>query len=150
MSLKKELISLLEDMSELMELKGENKFKIAAFKNGANILRQLDNLEELLNQNELKNVKGIGKGLLGVINEFIDEGEVKELNDLRSTTPNIMVEMLQIRGMGAKKIKLIYDELSPKDLNDLEELCRQNKIQNLKGFSKKEVNLLLSVIGKKI
>lgn len=137
MSLKKELISLLEDMSELMELKGENKFKIAAFKNGANILRQLDNLEELLNQNELKNVKGIGKGLLGVINEFIDEGEVKELNDLRSTIPNIMVEMLQIRGMGAKKIKLIYDELSPKDLNDLEELCRQNKIQNLKGFSKK-------------
>lgn len=137
MSLKKELISLLEDMSELMELKGENKFKIAAFKNGANILRQLDNFEELLNQNELKNVKGIGKGLLGVINEFIDEGEVKELNDLRSTIPNIMVEMLQIRGMGAKKIKLIYDELSPKDLNDLEELCRQNKIQNLKGFSKK-------------
>ncbi|MBZ0182395.1 MAG: PHP domain-containing protein [Melioribacteraceae bacterium] len=137
MSLKKELISLLEDMSELMELKGENKFKIAAFKNGANILRQLDNFEELLNQNELKNVKGIGKGLLGVINEFIDEGEVKELNELRSTTPNIMVEMLQIRGMGAKKIKLIYDELSPKDLNDLEELCRQNKIQNLKGFSKK-------------
>lgn len=143
MSLKKELISLLEDMSELMELKGENKFKIAAFKNGANILRQLDNFEELLNQNELKNVKGIGKGLLGVINEFIDEGEVKELNDLRSTTPNIMVEMLQIRGMGAKKIKLIYDELSPKDLNDLEELCRQNKIQNLKGFSKKTEELII-------
>jgi DNA polymerase (family 10) len=143
MSLKKELISLLEDMSDLMELKGENKFKIAAFKNGANTLRQLDNFEELLNQNELKNVKGIGKGLLSVINEFIDEGEVKELNNLRSMIPNIMVEMLQIRGMGAKKIKLIYDELSPKDLDDLEELCRQNKIQTLKGFSKKTEESIL-------
>ena len=143
MSLKKEIISLLENMSELMELDGENKFKISAFKNGANSLRQINNLEELIERNELKNVKGIGKGILSVINEYIDEGEANDYVELKSKIPNVMIEMLQIRGMGARKIKQIYDVYAPDNLNDLIKLCQDKLIQKLKGFSEKsELSIL--------
>ena len=143
MSLKKEIISLLENMSELMELDGENKFKISAFKNGANSLRQINNLEELIERNELKNVKGIGKGILSVINEYIDEGEANDYVELKSKIPNVMIEMLQIRGMGARKIKQIYDVYAPNNLNDLIKLCQDKLIQKLKGFSEKsELSIL--------
>ena len=143
MSLKKEIISLLENMSELMELNGENKFKISAFKNGANSLRQINNLEELIERNELKNVKGIGKGILSVINEYIDEGEANDYVELKSKIPNVMIEMLQIRGMGARKIKQIYDVYAPDNLNDLIKLCQDKLIQKLKGFSEKsELSIL--------
>ena len=143
MSLKKEIISLLENMSELMELNGENKFKISAFKNGANSLRQINNLEELIERDELKNVKGIGKGILSVINEYIDEGEANDYVELKSKIPNVMIEMLQIRGMGARKIKQIYDVYAPNNLNDLIKLCQDKLIQKLKGFSEKsELSIL--------
>ena len=143
MSLKKEIISLLENMSELMELDGENKFKISAFKNGANSLRQINNLEELIERDELKNVKGIGKGILSVINEYIDEGEANDYVELKSKIPNVMIEMLQIRGMGARKIKQIYDVYAPNNLNDLIKLCQDKLIQKLKGFSEKsELSIL--------
>ncbi len=146
MSLKKELISLLENISDLMELNGDNKFKISAFKNGANILRQLDSIEELIQNDELKNIKGIGKGLLSVINEFVDEGEVEEFNNLKSQVPSVMVSMLQIRGIGAKKVKLIYEELAPKSLDDLLEMCKNNNVQKLKGFSEKSEESILEEI----
>ena len=143
MSLKKEIISLLENMSELMELDGENKFEISAFKNGANSLRQINNLEELIERDELKNVKGIGKGILSVINEYIDEGEANDYVELKSKIPNVMIEMLQIRGMGARKIKQIYDVYAPNNLNDLIKLCQDKLIQKLKGFSEKsELSIL--------
>ena len=148
MSLKKEIISLLENMSELMELNGENKFKISAFKNGANSLRQINNLEELIERDELKNVKGIGKGILSVINEYIDEGEANDYVELKSKIPNVMIEMLQIRGMGARKIKQIYDVYAPDNLNDLIKLCQDKLIQKLKGFSEKSELSILEEISR--
>jgi len=138
MSFKKEIIKLLGNYSDLMEFNGENKFKINAFRNASNLIRKLDaDLEVMIEDGSIENVKGIGKGIRTFLYEFYKNGEVKDYKELLMNVPPGLLELLKIKGMGVKKIKVLHESLGIDSIDKLSKACVENKIAELNGFGAK-------------
>ncbi|MEQ6028984.1 DNA polymerase/3'-5' exonuclease PolX [Staphylococcus saccharolyticus] len=147
---KKDVIRLLEKIATYMELKGENTFKVSAYRKAAQSLeideRPLDEIEDVTE------LKGIGKGVGDVINEFKDKGESTTLMQLQKEVPEGLVPLLKIQGLGSKKIAKLYKELHIIDKTSLQKACEEGKVSELSGFAKKtEQNILdaVKVLGAK-
>jgi DNA polymerase (family 10) len=141
---KKDVIQLLEKIATYMELKGENTFKVSAYRKAAQSL-EIDErtLEEIEDVTELK---GIGKGVGEVIDEYRQTGESTTLADLEQEVPAGLVPLLKIQGLGSKKIAKLYKELNITDKEALQNACEQGKVSELSGFAKKtEQNILEAV-----
>lgn len=149
MSMKKELIKILEEYSDLLEFKGENPFKINAFRNGANILRRMEGeLEDKVEDGSIFSMKGIGKGLQGLIKEFYNNGIIADYEQLKSEIPAGITDIMNVRGLGAKKIKFIYENLGVDSLDKLQKAAENGEIAGLKGFSGKSQQNILEEIDK--
>ncbi len=131
----------------LLELKGENPFKIRAFQNTARVLEeQTAPVEELVTSGAIRSIPGIGKGSQGIIEEFVKTGAVKEFDVLVAEFPEGMLDLQKVRGLGPKKIKALYEALSIGSLAELEYACGENRLLDLKGFGKKtQDNILKSI-----
>lgn len=141
---KKDIIRLLEQIAIYMELKGENPFKIAAFRKAAAALERDDrSLSEIESFTE---IPGIGKGTNAVMIEFIDKGTSTVLQELQQEVPKGLIPLLQLPGLGGKKIAKLYQSLGVKDVASLQEACEMGKVATLKGFgSKTQENILRSI-----
>jgi DNA polymerase (family 10) len=141
---KKEVIRILEMIAVYMELKGENSFKISAFRKAATALetdeRSITEIEDFTA------LSGIGKGTAAVIEEYIKEGSSSVLKELKEEVPPGLIPMLQIPGLGGKKIAKLYQELGIEDVESLEEACKSGLVQALPGFGKKSEEKILSAI----
>lgn len=147
MSLKNEISELLGSIADILEFRGDNPFKITAYRNGSNIVRQLtEDLETMIEDGSIKQVKGIGKGILAIITEYYQTGACEEYMQLLGEVPPGISDLLRIRGLGARKIKYIYDELGIGDIDHLEAACRNNLLSGLKGFGEKSQLAILSEI----
>lgn len=147
---REEIINLLYNIADLLEFKGENPFKVNAYRNGANVIRQLgDKFDSYLKEKKLGEVKGIGKGLQTVIYEFAEKGESSELKFLLENIPETLLELFSIHGLGPKKIKILYDELGIKSVGELEYACKENRIALLKGFGKTTQEKILAELEKR-
>ncbi|MDC6326440.1 DNA polymerase/3'-5' exonuclease PolX [Staphylococcus auricularis] len=141
---KKDVIQLLEKIATYMELKGENTFKVSAYRKAAQSLeideRSLDEIEDVTE------LKGIGKGVGEVIDEYGSTGESSTLEGLQQEVPEGLVPLLKIQGLGSKKIAKLYKELNIKDKTDLQKACEAGEVSQLSGFAKKtEQNILEAV-----
>src|SRR5699024_8290128 len=141
---KKDIIQLLEKIATYMELKGENTFKVSAYRKAAQSLeideRPLDQIEDVTE------LKGIGKGVGDVIKEYRQEGKSSALESLQEEVPAGLVPLLKIQGLGSKKIAKLYKELNVEDKVSLQEACEAGKVSELSGFAKKtEQNILEAV-----
>lgn len=146
MSNKKDVIRLLENIATYMELKGENSFKTAAFRKAAKSL-ELSELpwEDLT---DLTSLPGIGKGTAAVIEEYRQEGTSSLLKELQEEVPKGLIPLLQLPGLGSKKISRLYKELGVENAKDLETACRSHQVQALSGFGKKtEEKILQSLLS---
>ncbi|WP_337865965.1 PHP domain-containing protein [Ignavibacterium sp.] len=147
---RKEILNLLYNIADLLEFKGENPFKVNAFRNGANVIRKLgDQFDLYLKEKRLGEVKGIGKGLQSVIYDYAEKGESTELKSLLTDIPETILELFAIHGLGPKKINILYDELGIKSLGELEYACKENRIALLKGFGKTTQEKILTELEKK-
>jgi DNA polymerase (family 10) len=127
-----------------MELKAESPFKVAAYRKAASALEFDDrSLEEI---KELTDIQGIGKGTAAVIMEFMETGESELLKQLQDEVPKGLIPLLQIQGLGAKKIAKLHNELGVVDINSLKEACHDGKVQALKGFGEKTEEKILASI----
>ncbi|MBO0960141.1 DNA polymerase/3'-5' exonuclease PolX [Neobacillus sp. MM2021_6] len=142
---KKEVIHLLEMIAIYMELKGENPFKVSAFRKAATALetdeRPLSEIEDYTA------ISGIGKGTAAVIDEYINEGSSSVLKELKEEVPAGLIPLLQLPGLGGKKIAKLYKELGIIDVSSLKEACEAGKVQALAGFGKKTEEKILSAIA---
>src|SRR3989304_889813 len=146
---KKEIIKLLSSMANMMEFNGENKFKVNAYRNGANILRSVEeDFDDLVKTKSLGNIKGIGKGLQSLIYEYWETGKSTEYDELIKSVPSGIEELFLVRGLGAKKIKTLYDELDIKNIGELEYACKENRLALLKGFGNKTQEKIIAEIDK--
>ena len=146
---KKDTIALLESIADIMEFKGENKFKVGAYRNGAISIRRFEGeFDEVITKKELDKIKGIGKGLQAVIYEYFEKGESSLYKQLRADVPDGIEELLQIKGMGAGKINQLYTELGISNIGELEYACRENRLTLLKGFGEATQNKILNEIEK--
>ncbi len=144
---KKDIIKLLEEIAGMLEYKGENKFKVQAYRAGAASLKKVDgDFDEIVRRKELNKIKGIGPGLQKVIYEFYDTNESSLYKDLRNEIPDGLEELLKIKGLNPSKIKLIYSELGIKNLEELKNAAENNLLINLKGFGESLQKKVLSGI----
>lgn len=132
------LAELLREMAFFAELAKENPFKIRAWQKAADVLEdQEKSCEELLSSGELGKLEGIGKGTQAIVKEYVETKKVSELENYRAKYPEKITELLQIRGLGPKKIQQLYEELQIASLSELEYACLENRLLDLKGFGQK-------------
>lgn len=132
------IIRKLEEMAVLLELKGENPFKMRAFSNASRILQGIsEDIGQLINSEQLTEIKGIGKGIANFIHEIDQSGEPEELQNLKKEIPATLLELLKIPGMGAKKVKIIWEKLNIQTMGELEYACKENRLVDLEGFGAK-------------
>jgi len=144
---KQSVAMILKEIGLLLELKGENPFKSKAYYNGARTLELLEeDLETLVEENKLKDIKGIGQALNEKITELVLTGHLKYYDELKASVPQELIEMFNIPGLGPKKIKALHDELAIASIADLEYACKENRLIDLKGFGEKsQKNILESI-----
>ena len=138
---KKIIIRTLEKIAIYMELKGENPFKVGAFRKAAQALeldqRSLDEIEDVTK------LKGIGKGTGDVIVELIESGKSTVLEELQAEVPSGLVPLLKLQGMGGKKLAKLYKELGIDSAEALKQACLDHEIQKLPGFGPKSEDKIL-------
>ncbi|CEI83945.1 DNA polymerase/3'-5' exonuclease PolX [Oceanobacillus oncorhynchi subsp. incaldanensis] len=141
---KKDIIRLLENIAVYMELKGENPFKISAYRKAAQAIETDDrSLNEI---DDFTKMKGIGKGTAAVITEFIEAGHSETLAELEKEVPAGLVPLLDLPGLGGKKLSKLYQELGVIDAETLKEACLSGKVEELPGFGKKSVEKIVAAI----
>ncbi|MDT0671274.1 DNA polymerase/3'-5' exonuclease PolX [Staphylococcus chromogenes] len=141
---KKDVIRLLEKIATYMELKGENAFKVSAYRKAAQSLetdeRTLDEIDDVTA------LKNIGKGVGEVIDTYRKTGTSPTLETLQKEVPEGLIPLLKIQGLGSKKIAKLYETLHITDKSSLQAACEAGKVSELKGFAKKtEQNILEAV-----
>lgn len=142
---KKEVIRLLETIATYMELKGENTFKVSAFRKAAHSLEI--NEQDLTQIDDFTAISGIGKGTAAVITEYIQEGQSTVLKELKEEVPKGLIPLLQLPGLGGKKIAKLYKELSITDVHELKQACLDQKVRSLAGFGGKTEEKILQSIN---
>lgn len=136
--LNQELAGILEQMAFLAELKDENPFKVRALANAAGIIGELPTpLPDLIASGEIKKIPGVGKGTQAIVAEFVSKGTVSEFEELKKGFPEGLLELREVRGLGPKKIKALYQDLNIASLAELEYACQENRLLDLKGFGEK-------------
>lgn len=141
------IASILREMAFFSELKNENPFKIRALQNSAQVLEeQSQEVEALVASGEITKISGVGKGTQGIAKEFVATGKVIELDALKAEFPKDILELTEVRGLGPKKIKALYEHLSIGSLGELEYACQENRLLELKGFGQKTQDGILKNI----
>ena len=135
-------------MAVLLELSGANMFRTRSYQNASRLVGSLSqDLGELVASGEIFNLKGIGKGLGTAITQAVGEGDwPQDWEDLHTNTPEGLIEMLGIPGVGPKKIKMLHDELGVLSVADLQEACVKNEVAPMKGFGAKSQQKILDGI----
>jgi len=129
------LAEVLEEIALLLELKGENPFKIRAYRQGAEVVQAFDgDIVALAAANQLDGIKGIGEALRDKLHELASTGSLKFHQDLRATFPEGLFELFDLQGLGPKKIKALHESLAVGSIADLKAACDAGKVASLAGF----------------
>lgn len=147
----RDIVSRLEEIGTLLELTGENPFKVRAYQSGARALESLEeDLDTLIAEERLGEVKGIGKALTEKIITLRESGELPFYDNLRESIPDGLIEMLEIPGFGPKKIRKVHESLGIETIDELQAACESGAIAELPGFGKKSAENILSGIANRI
>ena len=135
---KDQIAEILEEIAVLLELKGENPFKTRAYTNGARTLESLtEPLSKIIEENRLGEIKGIGEALQQKITALATTGKLPYYDELKASIPPGLLEMMQIPGVGPKKVKALHDKLGIKSVTELEAACKKGTVAELTGFGDK-------------
>jgi DNA polymerase (family 10) len=135
---KDQVAEILNGIGTLLELKGENPFKTRAYFNAARALEtSAEPLAKLVAENRLGEIKGVGDALQKKITELVTTGKLVYYDDLKASIPPGLLAMMDIPGVGPKKIKVLHDELGIASVEELEKACQDGRVAKLKGFGEK-------------
>ncbi|MBT3636215.1 MAG: DNA polymerase/3'-5' exonuclease PolX [Opitutae bacterium] len=144
---KKDIVEVLERIGTMMEIKGENPFKVRAYFSGARTLQTMEeDLGTVIGEERLGDVPGIGKALTEKIETLFATGELEFYDKLLASVPPGLLDLLDIPGLGGKKIKALYEQLEIDSIESLTEACNAGKVAELKGFGEKTQEKILSGI----
>src|SRR5699024_3570784 len=132
--------------SQLMELNAENPFRIRAISSAAFKIDKLPVSASKATVEELSSYPGVGKSTAKRIVSIIKTGTFKELEDLKDKTPHGVIEMLDIKGVGPKKIKSIWQDLRIESIGELLYACNENRLKDAKGFGIKSQESIKNTI----
>ncbi len=144
-----EIAKIFHEIADLLEIKGGNPFRVRSYKNPAHIIEELpENLKSIIERDEsqLENIKGIGKSIHEKIIEIIKTGKCKIHDELLKELPPGLLELLDVSGIGPKKVQLLYKELGIQSISDLEKAAKTHKIHMLSGMGEKTEEKILKAI----
>ncbi len=145
---KKDISRALEEIGAFLELKGENPFRVRAYRTAARAVSALPgDLRKALASGELAEVKGVGPAMLDIIGDLLKNNRSRVLEDLRDEVPPGLVEMLQISGLGVAKVRQIHESLHLETLAELEEAARDGRLAKLPRFGKKTAENVIKGIA---
>jgi DNA polymerase (family 10) len=145
---KTEIAEIFEEIGALLELKGDNPFRVRAYYNAARMVDGLpEDLGTLIKEGRLTDIKGIGKDLAAKIAELYTTNKLGFYEGLKSSMPQGLLEMLKIPGFGPKRAKILYDKLKIDSIEKLEAACKAGKIAALDGFGEKSQQKILEGIA---
>jgi DNA polymerase (family 10) len=135
-----------DEMADLLEFRGENPFRIRAYRNGAKAIRELDESVAAILADESRDlaaIPGIGKTLVEKTQTLVSSGHLPQLEKLRKEVPEVVIQMARIPGLGAKKAARLQQELNLHSLGDLRKACQEDQVGKLKGFGAKTQQAIL-------
>jgi len=141
------IADIFDEMAELLELRGENQFRVRAYRNGAKTIREMtEQVSDVVadSSRDLRKLSGIGDTLADKCKVMIETGKLPQLEELRANTPAVLVKMTRIPGVGAKKAMLMQKELGIQSLEELRQACVDHRVQALKGFGAKTEEAILA------
>ncbi|MFN3505223.1 MAG: DNA polymerase/3'-5' exonuclease PolX [Caldimicrobium sp.] len=143
----KEVAEIFRKTAQLLEIKGDNPYRIRAYERAAQTIESLTrDVEDLAKEGKLEKLPGIGADLASKIKEILRTGTLSLYEELKKEIPPILLSFLEIPGLGPKKVKVIYERFGITSLEELEKACLQHKIAKLPGFGfKTEENILKGI-----
>ena len=147
---KSEIAVVLEEIGTLLELKDENPFKIRAYANAARSIETFGgNLSDLKDEEALAKIPGIGKAIAAKVKELAETGSLKYLQELRAEFPAAILELFSIPGLGAKKIKALYEKLHISSIEQLQKACESGRVAELAGFGETTQTKICEAIARR-
>ncbi len=147
---KEEIANVLERIATLLELKNENPFKIRAYTNAARAIETFGgNVSDFQDEEAVAKIPGIGKSIALKIKELAASGSLKYLEELGAQFPPGIFELFGLPGLGAKKIKALYDQLGISSIEQLRKACEQGRVAELPGFGQTTQQKLCDAIEKR-
>ncbi len=148
---KNDIARVLDEIATFMELTGENPFKIRAYSAGARILENMtEDLGELIDTGKLADIPGLGEALVDKITTLRRDGVLPFHQKLKASIPAGLLEVMQIPGLGPKKVRALWTLLAVEDLVKLKEVCESGAVAELKGFGAKTQDKILEGIKNRI
>lgn len=142
-----DIAHIFEKMSRVLSLKGENRFRIIAYENAARSIRELgEDLAAIAVQGKLEEISGIGKDLAEKIEEALRTGHIRECDRECGKTPDSLLGLFDIRGMGPKTIALLHKKYHVNSVEDLAGLLKSGKLAGARGFREKKVSALREAV----
>ncbi len=143
----KEVAEIFRKVAALLEIKGDNPYRIRAYQRAAQNIEALTvDVEELAAQGKLERIPGIGKDLAQKIKEILETGTLQKYEELKREIPPELLKFLEIPGFGPKKAKIVYEKLGIKTIEELEKACLEHRLARLPGFGPKtEENILKGI-----
>jgi DNA polymerase (family 10) len=145
-----EIAAMFDQAAELLEIGGENQFRVRAYRRAA---REIEGLPKavaslLKSGHDLSELPGIGKDLAGKIADIVKTGHFELLDTLKRKLPGELGEMAALPGLGPKRIKLLYDRLKVRTLNDLRQAIKTGRLRELRGFGRVIEKKLIGALEK--
>ena len=148
---KESVADTLNGIAQLLDLKGENPFKIRAYVAGARAVEMYPgDLEAAVRDGEIGQIEGIGDALAKKITELVTTGRLQYFEDLKAGFPATIFELFEISGLGAKKIKALYEQLGVASIAQLDAACRDERVAKLPGFGEKTARNLLAAVAQRM
>jgi len=140
-----EVAAVFDQIADILEIQGENAFRIRSYRNAARTIRDhAERVEDLAAEGkDLRALPGIGESLAGKIRAILSTGTCPTLEDLRKKTPPHLTDLLNVKGLGAKRVKILEERLGITTLGDLKKAAEAGEIRDLEGMGEKtEQNIL--------
>ena len=142
-----EIASIFERMADVLELKGENPFRISSYRRAARVIGDLtQDIKEIAAEGKLKDIPGIGEGSAEKIEEFLKTGRMSKYEEVMKGVSPETVAMMQIPGLGPKTVAMLNKELGIVGIAQLEEAIKQGRLKGLKGIAEKKIENILKGI----
>ena len=136
----RELADLFEKMANVLEFKGENPFKISAYRRASRIIGDLtQDIGEIAEQGELRNIPGIGEGMAEKIVEYLKTGKISKFEEARKGVPDELIAIMDIPGMGPKTLSMFHKEKGINNLSQLEKAVEDGSLMGLFGIGEKKI-----------
>jgi len=142
------VVRLLNNIADLMDIKGEQFFKTRAYRMAAETLREIEEpIDVLVKEQRLQDLPGIGKAIAKKISTFVTAGSLPYYEELIKEVPPSLLDLLDIQGLGPKKVAVLYKKVGITTIDELQKAARQHKLQDLDGFGATTENNILRGIA---